>query len=132
MASLGVEKSESDDVKSFNVVFDHEKGKIYLPLKNGADLKNIDPQFFSFFTSEISPKGPQDFSNGPVIYTVKIDGIGEKQYETYASVDNNPVLEGYYADPEIIYSHKENKFFLYPTSDGHDSWSGTYFEVFSS
>lgn len=132
MASLGVEKSESDDVKSLNVVFDHEKGKIYLPLKNGADLKNIDPQFFSFFTSEISPKGPQDFSNGPVIYTVKIDGIGEKQYEVYASVDNNPVLEGYYADPEIIYSHKENKFFLYPTSDGHDSWSGTYFEVFSS
>lgn len=45
---------------------------------------------------------------------------------------NNPVLEGYYADPSIIYSEKENKYFLYPTSDGFDSWGGYYFKTFSS
>ncbi len=48
------------------------------------------------------------------------------------TISNNPVLEGYYADPEIIYSEKEGKYFLYPTSDGFDSWSGHYFETFSS
>ncbi|MCH7413152.1 family 43 glycosylhydrolase [Belliella sp. R4-6] len=47
-------------------------------------------------------------------------------------VSGNPVLKGYYADPEIIYSEKEQKYFLYPTSDGYDGWSGTYFKTFSS
>ena len=37
-----------------------------------------------------------------------------------------------YADPEIIYSHKTSKYYLYPTSDGFTGWSGTYFKTFSS
>ena len=45
---------------------------------------------------------------------------------------NNPVLEGYYADPDILYSEKNRKYYLYPTSDGFDSWSGYYFKTFSS
>jgi len=45
---------------------------------------------------------------------------------------NNPVLEGYHADPEILYAEKTGKFYLYPTSDGHTGWSGDYFKVFSS
>ncbi|RZJ73825.1 family 43 glycosylhydrolase [Flavobacterium sp.] len=50
----------------------------------------------------------------------------------YPEIANNPVLEGFYADPEILYSNKTNKFYLYPTSDGFQSWSGDFFEVFSS
>ncbi|MCD0489506.1 family 43 glycosylhydrolase [Pedobacter sp. MC2016-14] len=46
--------------------------------------------------------------------------------------DANPVLDGYYADPEILYSHKTGKYYLYPTSDGFTGWSGTYFKAFSS
>lgn len=45
---------------------------------------------------------------------------------------HNPVLKGYYADPDIIYSKKTGKFYIYPTSDGFDHWSGTYFKTFSS
>lgn len=45
---------------------------------------------------------------------------------------NNPVLEGYYADPDILYSEKNGKYYLYPTSDGFDSWAGYYFKTFSS
>jgi len=45
---------------------------------------------------------------------------------------NNPVLKGLYADPDIIYSEAKGKFFLYPTSDGFDGWSGTSFKTFSS
>lgn len=45
---------------------------------------------------------------------------------------NNPVLEGYYADPDILYSEKNKKYYLYPTSDGFDGWSGYYFKTFSS
>ncbi|MGQ1891272.1 family 43 glycosylhydrolase [Thermophagus sp. OGC60D27] len=132
MEALGFTGSNSKAVKSLNVVFNHEAGEIYLPVKNGANLASLDPQFTSFLGADFSPKGAQDFSNGPVNYTLRVEGVGEKQYKVIAAIDNNPVLDGYYADPEIIYSHKEGKYYLYPTSDGHDSWSGKYFEVFSS
>lgn len=46
--------------------------------------------------------------------------------------ERNPVLEGYYADPEILYSEKMKKYYLYPTSDGFDRWGGYYFKTFSS
>ncbi|RKR85109.1 glycosyl hydrolase family 43 [Mucilaginibacter gracilis] len=46
--------------------------------------------------------------------------------------DHNPVLKGEYADPEILYSQKTGKYYIYPTSDGFTGWSGTYFKTFSS
>lgn len=46
--------------------------------------------------------------------------------------EKNPVITGYYADPEILYSNKTNKYYLYPTSDGFDGWGGYYFKAFSS
>lgn len=45
---------------------------------------------------------------------------------------NNPVLDGYYADPDVLYSNKTKKYYLYPTSDGFDGWGGYYFKTFSS
>lgn len=44
----------------------------------------------------------------------------------------NPVLGGFFADPEILYSEKTGKYYLYPTSDGFNNWSGDRFRVFSS
>ncbi|ABQ06126.1 family 43 glycosylhydrolase [Flavobacterium johnsoniae] len=49
-----------------------------------------------------------------------------------SKINNNPVLEGYYADPEILYSNKTKKYYIYPTSDGFNDWSGYYFKTFSS
>lgn len=46
--------------------------------------------------------------------------------------DKNPVIEGFYADPEVLYSEKTGKYYIYPTSDGYDAWSGYYFKTFSS
>lgn len=45
---------------------------------------------------------------------------------------NNPVLEGYYADPDVLYSEKTKRYYIYPTSDGFHEWSGSYFKTFSS
>ncbi|HEX3045992.1 MAG TPA: family 43 glycosylhydrolase [Bacillota bacterium] len=42
----------------------------------------------------------------------------------------NPVLKGYYADPEITVFG--STYYIYPTTDGFASWSGTYFKCFSS
>lgn len=50
----------------------------------------------------------------------------------YPKINNNPVLEGYHADPDVLYSNKTKKYYIYPTSDGFDGWSGNYFKTFSS
>ena len=44
----------------------------------------------------------------------------------------NPVLKGFYADPDVLYSNKTKKYYIYPTSDGFDGWGGYYFKTFSS
>lgn len=48
------------------------------------------------------------------------------------SLKKNPIIDGHYADPDIIYSNKTGKYYLYPTSDGFDGWGGYYFKTFSS
>lgn len=47
-------------------------------------------------------------------------------------LNKNPVLDGFYADPDVMYSNKTKKYYIYPTSDGFDGWGGTYFKTFSS
>ncbi|WP_432712490.1 family 43 glycosylhydrolase [Pedobacter sp.] len=44
----------------------------------------------------------------------------------------NPILNGYYADPEILYAQKTGQYYLYPTSDGVVGWGSTSFKSFSS
>lgn len=44
----------------------------------------------------------------------------------------NPVLPGFHADPEILYSQQTNKYYIYSTTDGHPGWGGWSFNVFSS
>ncbi|MEI6946442.1 family 43 glycosylhydrolase [Paraflavisolibacter sp. H34] len=45
---------------------------------------------------------------------------------------NNPALRGLFADPDIIFSEKTGRFYIYPTTDGFTNWMGTYFKAFSS
>ena len=45
---------------------------------------------------------------------------------------NNPVLPGFHADPEILYSRQTGKYYIYSTTDGTPGWGGWYFTVFSS
>lgn len=44
--------------------------------------------------------------------------------------DKNPVLDGLYADPDLV--KFGDTFYLYPTTDGFTDWTGTEFFVFSS
>lgn len=45
---------------------------------------------------------------------------------------HNPVLPGFHADPEILYSENTGKYYIYSTTDGTPGWGGWYFTVFSS
>ena len=44
----------------------------------------------------------------------------------------NPVLPGFHADPEILYSNKTNKYYIYSTTDGKPGWGGYKYYVYSS
>lgn len=44
----------------------------------------------------------------------------------------NPVLPGFHADPEILYSNQTGKYYIYSTTDGYKGWGGWSFSVFSS
>ena len=82
-------------------------------------------------------KEPKDFSkdfsprHGTVMPITKAEKErlearwGEKAWQ-------NPILPGLHADPEILYSEKTGKYYIYSTTDGTPGWGGWYFTVFSS
>lgn len=48
------------------------------------------------------------------------------------NVMSNPVLPGFHADPEILYSTSDGLYYIYSTTDGVDGWGGHNFRVYSS
>jgi hypothetical protein len=108
-----------------------DDNQIFLPVDENTDLSSFDPQFLTWPGTLLTPAGAQDFSDGGITYNLSFKGQS-KQYNVKASIARNPVLPGFYADPDIIYAHQTNKYYLYPTSDGYPGWGGYYFKVFSS
>lgn len=96
---------ESTDLNSFKVI-DHEISMDFHP-RHGSIIP-ITKKELRAITSKWSM--PKDFP----------------------PIGNNPVLEGYYADPEVMYSQQTDKYYIYPTSDGFMGWGGYYFKTFSS
>ena len=43
-----------------------------------------------------------------------------------------PILPGFHADPEVVYSHKTGRYYIYSTTDGVPGWGGWQFSAFSS
>jgi hypothetical protein len=125
-------EANSELLKKQNVVINGTRGIMRFPVKKGVDISSFDPQFSSFSGTTVTPLGPQDFSKGPLEYKVSSKGQGEKVFMATASEDHNPVLDGLYADPDVLYAEKTGKYYIYPTSDGFHNWGGYYFKTFSS
>lgn len=51
---------------------------------------------------------------------------------TFKEWSGNPILPGFHADPEILYSEKTGRYYIYSTTDGIPGWGGWYFTCFSS
>ena len=113
--------------------------EIQIPVQPGTDLTAFDPLFILTPGSTIEPQGPQDFTQGPVTYTTQISNFKLQTsnfklqtYKVTAYECANPVLPGFHADPEVLFSKKTGRFYVYPTTDGYDGWGGYSFDVFSS
>ena len=117
-------------IKKNNVYSNGSTQELYLPLKPNSKLAENELQLETF--PGVVMEKPITLKDGKGTANLILPDGTKETYSITASINNNPVLEGFYADPEIIYSNIDNKFYLYPTSDGFDGWSGTYFKTFSS
>jgi arabinoxylan arabinofuranohydrolase len=123
--------AQSKQIKKNNILLDTAAKKLWLPVLDNTPLNKFDPQFKSFPGVKITASG-SDFSKKPVAYTISIPGRKAETWQVAVTQNRNPVLAGYYADPEILYSEKTKRYYIYPTSDGFTGWAGNYFKVFSS
>jgi arabinoxylan arabinofuranohydrolase len=69
---------KSPDLKKNNIDFNGKEATVHLPVKRGTDLSSFDPQFECWVGYSVKPKGPQDFTNGPVAFMFSVDGQGVK------------------------------------------------------
>ncbi|MEL0455912.1 family 43 glycosylhydrolase [Flavobacteriaceae bacterium SZ-1-7] len=104
---------------------------VQLAVNYGTDLSNFDPELFASPGATIAPSGPQDFSSGSVNYLLT-QGGASVTYSVYTQIESNTVLPDFHADPEVLYSEKTGRFYIYPTNDGYPGWGGYNFNVFSS
>ena len=105
---------------------------VQIPVEPGTNLAAFDPQFILSAGSTIEPQGPQNFTQGAVTYNVQCSTSNVQRYTVTAYESANPVLPDFHADPEVLFSKKTGRFYVYPTTDGYDGWGGYSFDVFSS
>ena len=98
-------ETKSSAIKKINITIDTVARTVLLPVKSGTNLKTLDPKFLDLPNLTLTPKAPYDFSKGAVKMTLT-NGKIKQIYTVTAAKHNNPVLDGYYADPEILYSNQ--------------------------
>lgn len=104
---------------------------IFIPVEQGTDVSNFDPQLYGSLGTTVTPAGAQDFSKGAVNYTFT-NTAGSKTYAVTVEADANPILPSFHADPEVLFSKQTGRFYVYPTTDGYTGWGGYNFNAFSS
>jgi len=122
----GVEGPEGyllPDGKTWCLIADQfAAGKGYLPMTT-QDLSSGEFQILS----------PKQYDMGKV--KKRHGGILEITDEEYDRLCDyfdreNPVIQGLFADPDLYYEN--GTYYIYPTTDGYEGWSGHEFSVFSS
>lgn len=86
-----------------------------------TDLEN-----FTVIDEEISMNFPPRHGSVIPITQQELDALTAKWGTPpgFNKEGHNPVINGFYADPEILYAEKTEKYYIYPTSDGYDNWGG--------
>ncbi|WP_406322466.1 family 43 glycosylhydrolase [Streptomyces sp. NBC_00519] len=128
--TAGIAKAAHPALK-VDAIVDNADSKVTLPMKEGTDLTALAPEFTLAHGAAISPASGsvQDFSK-PVTYEVTGSDGKKRAWTVSALVMRSPVLPGLNADPNIV--RFGDTFYIYPTTDGFDGWSGTQFKAYSS
>ncbi|MFJ1970502.1 family 43 glycosylhydrolase [Streptomyces sp. NPDC087903] len=105
--------------------------KVVLPMEPGADRRGLAPRIHVGEGATVSPKSGtrRDFRT-PQAYTVTATDGTKRTWTVEAAVTRSPVLSGLNADPDV--HHLNGEYWIYPTTDGFQGWSGTRFKAYSS
>ena len=118
----GVGVCKTIDGKSWIVMYDCYGNGHYQFCKS-ADLKTFE------FVQNTATKGKFTPRHGTIIPITQAEKDRLlKEYGKHV----NPILPGFHADPEVLYSNQTGKYYIYSTTDGHPGWGGWSFSVFSS
>ncbi|MDT0484155.1 family 43 glycosylhydrolase [Streptomyces doebereineriae] len=128
--TAGIAKATHPALK-VDAIVDNADGKVTLPMREGTDLTALAPEFTLAHGAAISPASGsvQDFSK-PVTYEVTGSDGQKRTWTVSALIMRSPVLPGLNADPNIV--RFGDTFYIYPTTDGFEGWSGTQFKAYSS
>ena len=118
----GVGVCKSLDGKSWITMYDCYANGHYQFCKS-EDLKTFK------FVQNTETKGKFTPRHGTIIPITRAEK--ERLLKAFANF-NQPILTGFHADPEIMYSNKTKKYYIYSTTDGTPGWGGHDFSVFSS
>ncbi|KPI07041.1 putative glycoside hydrolase xylanase [Actinobacteria bacterium OK074] len=106
-------------------------GKVVLPMSPGTDLSRLAPELWVGEDAKISPhSGTRRDFRRPRTYTVTAADGTARTWTVEAVPTRSPVLPGLTADPDVRYL--DGEYWIYPTGDGYQGWSGTSFKAYSS
>ncbi|MFJ6081763.1 family 43 glycosylhydrolase [Streptomyces sp. NPDC092369] len=105
--------------------------KVVLPMRPGAELGRLAPEFAVGEGARISPRsGTRRDFRGPQRYTVTAADGTSRVWTVEAVPTRSPSLPGFNADPDVHYL--DGQYWIYPTTDGNQGWSSTSFKAYSS
>lgn len=117
-------------LKAYALV-DEATAKVTLPMNPGTQLRALSPEFGLSEGARISPpSGTRRDFRTPRKYTVTAADGTRRTWTVQATHMRSPLLPGLNADPDIQYF--DGRYYLYPTTDGYEGWSGTRFKAYSS
>ena len=118
----GVGVCKAIDGKSWIIMYDCYGNGHYQFCKS-EDLKTFQ------FVQNTEMKGKFTPRHGTIIPITRAEK--ERLLKAFPNY-KQPILPGFHADPEVMYSNKTKKYYIYSTTDGTPGWGGHDFSVFSS
>ncbi|ELS52298.1 family 43 glycosylhydrolase [Streptomyces viridochromogenes] len=118
------------DQKGYAVVTE-SASKVVLPMRPDVDLSRLAPKLWAGEGATVSPRSGtrRDFRK-PRTYTVTSADGTRRTWTVEAVRTRSPILPGLNADPDV--HHLNGEYWIYPTTDGFQGWSGTRFKAYSS
>ena len=118
----GVGVCKAIDGKSWIIMYDCYGSGHYQFCKS-TDLKTFK------FVQNTATRGKFTPRHGTIIPITRAEK--ERLLKAFPNY-KQPILTGFHADPEVLYSSKTKKYYIYSTTDGTPGWGGHDFSVFSS
>ncbi|MDC0771882.1 family 43 glycosylhydrolase [Streptomyces sp. HD] len=129
-SSASVVDATAKDQKGYATVTE-SASKVVLPMRPDADLARLAPKLWVGEGASLTPgSGTRRDFRKPQSYTVTAKDGTKRTWTVEAVRTGSPVLPGLNADPDVHYLNGE--YWIYPTTDGFQGWSGTKFKAYSS